>query len=283
MHDDDKIFKRYRIGDFAKYLGVTSDFLKHYEEAGLINVVQRASGYRYYPFDQSARVIEYMRLRNYGVTVKEMKGVLTGNAEEAFALLDERADAMRETVRRLNAILAAHEELKAWFERRRQKPIDWEIREVEPHYFLPHTNTQSFRKDEGVYELVRTWGLWLPVTKSALTIEPSFVPDDPEALHWGFAVPKSRAIRYGLPVNESVEVLHFGKAFVYHFSDLEDAFKMADVAARRHPAFAAIRELGFHVTGTGLLINEMKFQNDEEGLNAGSGRFILPISRNLAA
>lgn len=201
MHDDDKMFKRYRIGDFAKYLGVTSDFLKHYEEAGLINVVQRASGYRYYPFDQSARVIEYMRLRNYGVTVKEMKGVLTGNAEEAFALLDERADAMRETVRRLNAILAAHEELKAWFERRRQKPIDWEIREVEPHYFLPHTNTQSFRKDEGVYELVRTWGLWLPVTKSALTIEPSFVPDDPEALHWGFAVPKSRAIRYGLPVN----------------------------------------------------------------------------------
>ena len=40
-----------------------------------------------------------------------------------------------------------------------------------------------------------------------------------------------------------------------------------------------IRELGFHVKGTGLLINEMKFQNDEKGLNMGMGRFIIPIVR----
>ena len=51
MSNNEKTFTHYRIGDFAKYLGVTSDFLKHYEEAGLIDVVQRASGYRYYPFN----------------------------------------------------------------------------------------------------------------------------------------------------------------------------------------------------------------------------------------
>lgn len=278
MSNNEKTFTHYRIGDFAKYLGVTSDFLKHYEEAGLIDVVQRASGYRYYPFNQAARVIEYMRLRNYGVTVKEMNGVLTGNSEDAVAFLDERAGDIRESVRRLNGLLEAHEELKTWFARRRSKPIDWEIREVEPYYFLPHTNTQSFRKDEAIYELVKTWGMWLPVTKSALTVEPTGVPSDPEALHWGFAIPKSKALRYELPVNQSVESLHFGKAFVYHFSELEDAFNMADIAERNHPVFTLIRERGFHVVGTGLLINEMKFQNDEKGLNQGTGRFILPIS-----
>lgn len=55
MSNNEKTFTHYRIGDFAKYLGVTSDFLKHYEEAGLIDVVQRASGYRYYPFNLSSR------------------------------------------------------------------------------------------------------------------------------------------------------------------------------------------------------------------------------------
>ncbi|HJD06731.1 MAG TPA: hypothetical protein IAA02_02500 [Candidatus Sutterella merdavium] len=219
-----------------------------------------------------------LHLRNYGVTVKEMNGVLTGNSEDAVAFLDERAGDIRESVRRLNGLLEAHEELKTWFARRRSKPIDWEIREVEPYYFLPHTNTQSFRKDEAIYELVKTWGMWLPVTKSALTVEPTGVPSDPEALHWGFAIPKSKALRYELPVNQSVESLHFGKAFVYHFSELEDAFNMADIAERNHPVFTLIRELGFHVVGTGLLINEMKFQNDEKGLNQGTGRFILPIS-----
>lgn len=58
--------RQYRIGDFARYLGVTAEFLKHYQESGLLDVTQRASGYRYYGFDQSARILQYMRLRNYG-------------------------------------------------------------------------------------------------------------------------------------------------------------------------------------------------------------------------
>lgn len=278
-NSDNPGFKHYRIGDFAKFCGVTSDFLKHYEEAGLINVVQRESGYRYYPFDQSARIIEYMRLRNYGVTVKEMQGVLKGGAEDAFALLDEKAQAIRETVRRLDGLLEEHERLAAWYAKRKEKPVDWEIREVEPYCFLPHTNSQSFRKDERIYQLVRTWGMWLPVVKSALTIEPSLLRDNPESLHWGFAVPASLLERYGLPVNDAVETLQFGKALVFHFNELEGAFNMADVVAGRHPAFEPVRKLGFHVTGTGLLINEMKFQNDEKGLNMGTGRFIIPIAR----
>ena len=68
--------RQYRIGDFARYLGVTAEFLKHYQESGLLDVTQRApsrvaeSGYRYYGFDQSARILQYMRLRNYGISVK---------------------------------------------------------------------------------------------------------------------------------------------------------------------------------------------------------------------
>ena len=40
--------KSYRIGDFAEYMGVTPDFLKHYSENGLLDVHQRENGYRYY-------------------------------------------------------------------------------------------------------------------------------------------------------------------------------------------------------------------------------------------
>ena len=55
--------KLYRIGDYARYMGVTPDFLKHYEENGLLAVHYTSSGYRYYDFDQSSRILEYMRLR----------------------------------------------------------------------------------------------------------------------------------------------------------------------------------------------------------------------------
>lgn len=47
----------------------------------------------------------------------------------------------------------------------------------------------------------------------------------------------------------------------------------------RHPAFGVIRELGFHPTGTGLLINEMRLTDDSGASNSGVGRFIIPVAR----
>lgn len=35
---DSSEHKLYRIGDYARYMGVTPDFLKHYEENGLLEV-----------------------------------------------------------------------------------------------------------------------------------------------------------------------------------------------------------------------------------------------------
>ena len=39
--------REYRIGEFAKYLGVTPDLLKHYEDQGIIQPTRSDSGYRY--------------------------------------------------------------------------------------------------------------------------------------------------------------------------------------------------------------------------------------------
>ena len=65
--------KQYRIGDYAKYLGVSSDFLKHYEEQGLITPSRSGSGYRYYSFTTTMRLIECVGSgRQRGRTVTEI-------------------------------------------------------------------------------------------------------------------------------------------------------------------------------------------------------------------
>ena len=52
---------QYRIGDYAKYLGVTPDFLKHYEQFRIVSSEQKENGYRYYPFGQSYKILELGR------------------------------------------------------------------------------------------------------------------------------------------------------------------------------------------------------------------------------
>ena len=47
IYKEKQIMEQYRIGDFAKYLGVTPDLLKHYEDMGIIQSIRSESGYRY--------------------------------------------------------------------------------------------------------------------------------------------------------------------------------------------------------------------------------------------
>ena len=72
--------KQYRIGEYAKYLGVTPDLLKHYEDVGIIQSQRSESGYRYYPFHTTTMLIESVRLRNYGLTLREIKEILSDHS-----------------------------------------------------------------------------------------------------------------------------------------------------------------------------------------------------------
>jgi DNA-binding transcriptional MerR regulator len=269
--------KQYRIGDFARYLGVTSEYLKHYEESGLLEVSQRANGYRYYPFNQSAKVIEYLKLRNYGVPIKEMGKILSSDPEDAVSLIDRQCESLRREADRIGAILEAHRALRRRYEERRLAPIDWEIRRVEPYYFMAHTTSQDFIRDESIFALFKDWSGWLPVVKVAMSVNQA-ADDVREVTRWGLAVTKSELERYRLPLNGTARLMTFGRCFVYHFAALRNAFRMADIVSGMHPALAQMRELGFRSAGEALLVDEFQLEKPESGTQLGFGCFIIPIA-----
>ena len=67
--------KNYRIGELSKYLGVTPDFIKYYEKEGLITSISENSP-KLYPFNQSSKILECIKLKNLGFTAKEMQDYL---------------------------------------------------------------------------------------------------------------------------------------------------------------------------------------------------------------
>ena len=268
--------KHYQIGDFARHMGVTADFLKHYEKAGLIDVKPMENGYRSYPFDQSGYIIGYQRLKNYGVTIREIKEHLESTEDCIMHLLDDKVEAMKTEALRLESVIEEHERLKIWFQARKEKPVDWEVKRIEPICFLAHTDSQDFRQEDGMHEILPAWVSWMPVTKSTLSVE--FTPEgEDNRIHWGFAVPESQLKRYNIPRNACVKRFSLEKAFVYHFSRLEGAFSLEALARGTHPAFALMRSLGYDPTGTGLLIRELKMRSSGSKPDTGLGRFLIPI------
>lgn len=269
--------KLYRIGDYARYMGVTPDFLKHYEENGLLEVQYTQSGYRYYDFDQSSRILEYMRLRNYGVTVKDMSRMLSAEDGEVLRLLDEKAESLRTEKRRIEAVLAEHERVKTWYERRLVRPVDWEVRDVEPCWFLPHTNARDFEQDERVYPLLKSWIGWMPLVKSALRLSPGN-GGVRYATQWGLILRSSLARQFDIPLGDGLVSMPGGKAFVYHFVGLEREFSIDEIGAGHHPMFEQMETLGLRAARDGYLVVEMKLTNADGARRGGSGRFIVPLA-----
>ena len=124
--------RRYRIGDYAHYMGVGRDFLKHYEKCGLLSADHHDNGYRHFGFEQSSLILECMRLRNCGYTVREMGGMLRDlSGVEVRQSLHEAREALEKRIKHTQAIAAEIERLEEWFDIRQSQPEDWEVASAE--------------------------------------------------------------------------------------------------------------------------------------------------------
>ena len=210
----------YRIGDYAKYLGVTPDFLKHYEQFRLVSSETRENGYRYYPFGQSSKLLECMRLRSFGIPLRDMDDMLNGDdADTVMDKLDARVQALERQILFEQAVIDEHRRMRAWFSRMEGKEEDWFVSMSEEMLFLPHTSQRNFLKDQRIYEILSSWLELMPMVKSGMQLpcpEGSLSPLQEYA--WGLLVPASIAKAFDLPVNDAVLRLPPRKTFFFHFS-----------------------------------------------------------------
>ena len=79
-------------------------------------------------------------------------------------------------------------------------------------------------------------------------------------------LPKSIAERYDIPINDVVELLSAGKAFVLHFESDESAFDMHKLKA-----------LNLRPAQDLFLVVEMKLINPDGSRRGGLGRFVIPL------
>ena len=232
--------REYRIGEFAKYLGVTPDLLKHYEDQGIIQPTRSDSGYRYYPFNTTMLLIECIRLRNYGMTLREIREILAAHQLDTAAVssrLAENVEHMKEEILLDEALTADYEEFLAWQAPLSERDFDWEIRWSKPMAFLPHTDKYDFLQDPRIYEILKSWMSYIPIVKSSMKAERN------GRITWGLLVEERMIRQLKLPVNDIVEFYPPYKVFYYKFRAplMHSSFENFDTSS--HPAFQALRKL----------------------------------------
>jgi DNA-binding transcriptional MerR regulator len=90
----------FRIGEFSRIARVSARLLRYYDELGLLRpgVVDPSSGYRYYTSAQLQRLNRILVLRDLGLSLEQIGGVIDqeASADQLRAMLEvRRADAER--------------------------------------------------------------------------------------------------------------------------------------------------------------------------------------------
>ena len=275
MEDKDKMVY-YRIGDFARKMGVTPDFLKHYEQFGVIRSDVRENGYHYYPFDQSYKILECMRLKSYGFSVRNMESLFKDTMHTVQQKMDKQIDELEQKVAFEQRVIEEHRQFSRWLARMDGKLTDWSIEQGEEMLFLPHSNRRTFLDDPRIYEILKFWIAEMPMVKSCMEIA---APSDSELLHpeienffWGMSVPVSYAETYHLPVNGAVKRLPKRKLFQFYFNGIQEGYQ------RGLPYAAAVQQmqtLGLKPTGD-IYVTLLMYANIKNTTER-CGYFSIPI------
>ena len=221
---EDKPRKMYRIGEYARKMGVTTDLLKHYEDVGLVCPETAGNGYRYYPFHQSFRLLESMKLHSYGLTLREIKRILTEmNEAEVRAALAENAERMEKQLDRQRQVLNHYRAITEDIDAIGPAGVSWFVTKEPAMLFLPHTEKRTFVDDERVYEILRDWIDAMPMARPAMMIPAAALPgaDWREDFRWGLAVPEDFARASAVPVNGAVERFPGGRCLKVLYRDAE--------------------------------------------------------------
>ena len=211
---------QYSIGEFAKQLGVTPDFLKYYEKMGILLPTVNQSGYRFYRFWERGQVLECIKLRNCGFTSREVVELLNaGSLEEYLKKIHARQLQLRDQLEHLQAQMLSFDSLSV-LSRNFGADSSWEIRNMDGFYFLPQADYDCFDTGREVGAATKSWMPWMPTVHSTVRYD-RFVmePAKISSPKIGFTVPEAFAREHGLVTADPVVHVETRRWLVIYLKD----------------------------------------------------------------
>ncbi len=207
--------RSYAIGDFAKKAGVSTHFLKFYEEKGILHPKVKENGYRHYDIRDASLVLECFRMKNMGLSVRQIeKGINDCTPQEVEAMLARQETALKAQIHEQQMHLLGLQNLRVALKLCQQG--EWSVRTVPDVWFLPHTLNREFVPDDRIYDQLPQWLDWMPLTTSAQVVQMG--PDGRLNAEWGMGIEQVEAEEIGFVPKEPAQLLHHGRVLEIYCS-----------------------------------------------------------------
>lgn len=211
----DPAAQNYAIGDFAKKAGVSTHFLKFYEEKGILHPRVQENGYRYYDIRDASLVLECFRMKNMGLSVRQIeKGINDCTEQEVAEMLQQRENMLQSQLHEQQMHLQGLQNLRVAL--RLCEQGEWSVRTVPDVWYLPHTIGKEFVQDSRIYDQLPQWLDWMPVVTSAQIVRGNDA--HAERMEWGLGLEQAEAAQLGFAPQEPAQLLHLGRVLEIYCS-----------------------------------------------------------------
>lgn len=211
----DPAAQNYAIGDFAKKAGVSTHFLKFYEEKGILHPRVQENGYRYYDIRDASLVLECFRMKNMGLSVRQIeKGINDCTEQEVAEMLQQRENVLQSQLHEQQMHLQGLQNLRVAL--RLCEQGEWSVRTVPDVWYLPHTIGKEFVQDSRIYDQLPQWLDWMPVVTSAQIVRGNDA--HAERMEWGLGLEQAKAAQLGFAPQEPAQLLHLGRVLEIYCS-----------------------------------------------------------------
>lgn len=200
---------------FREKAGVSTHFLKFYEEKGILHPRVQENGYRYYDIRDASLVLECFRMKNMGLSVRQIeKGINDCTEQEVAEMLQQRENVLQSQLHEQQMHLQGLQNLRVAL--RLCEQGEWSVRTVPDVWYLPHTIGKEFVQDSRIYDQLPQWLDWMPVVTSAQIARGNDA--HAERMEWGLGLEQVEAAQLGFAPQEPAQLLHLGRVLEIYCS-----------------------------------------------------------------
>ena len=182
---------RYKIGDVARVLGVSTDILRYYERKGVVTPEKdEHNDYRYYDSWHINFLTDCLWFKNFGFSIEQIADIVRiPNAGEIGQLFSMKEDELRDHIRRCELLLkrsAEHRESLAAIENLLYK---CEIAESEEYVRFINRIGENFLTDSLTRETAKKWLEVLPFNHRYFEMSSeAIIPGREDDYRWGYSL-----------------------------------------------------------------------------------------------
>ena len=200
---------RYKIGDVAGILGISTDLIRYYEEKGVVSPVKDPdNNYRYYDTWDINYLIDCLWYKNFGFGIEQIANMASEcNYEALLERFEDKSEEILASIRHQEMLL---QRIRMFCERLTStKSYIGKCDLQRSAEFIRYINRYNFSYDNhpSLRELSREWLRYLPFTRRHFEIPEDALTGGRGDYAWGFSLDMPYVKEFGVEIKPPVEYM----------------------------------------------------------------------------